>query len=339
MSSISLKSSKVKIGVVPTHLKFVGGLVPDDEGGLPRDDSGTLKVVANLKRLQEMSPVEISAVQIPFFSGVEEAAVAELVNGLKDLGLEVHFIMMVGGCDPMNPDDEETVVQLLVSGLVAAKAHGIQHVSSTSLEAWMQEGAIEKAGSEFDSAIQQLAKAHARAYREAEVEGSSIQAWHIEFLRKGEFQTFTDLNRVWAFIKAANQAVGRPFFQALVDAAHCGDSELSIEENGTIVQQLAESNEMGIFHASTKTTRGCFSTDDGWIGGMLRHASATGKLEHVFVEFFHHQDDALAGLRELDPRHGIDTTDGRSYDELVVDGLVEVARRLNNLVARGILDA
>ena len=60
-------------------------------------------------------------------------------------------------------------------------------------------------------------------------------------------------------------------------------------------------------------------------------------LKTVFVEVFHHQDDALAGLRDLDPGHGIDTRDGRSYDEVVVEGLVDVTRRLNNLVARGVL--
>jgi len=35
--------------------------------------------------------------------------------------------------------------------------------------------------------------------------------------------------------------------------------------------------------------------------------------------------------------HGIDTTDGRSYDDMVLDGLVDVGHRLNNLKARGIL--
>jgi hypothetical protein len=57
----------------------------------------------------------------------------------------------------------------------------------------------------------------------------------------------------------------------------------------------------------------------------------------VLVELFHHEDPALAGLREADPRHGVDTTDGRSYSQCTIDGLVDVARRLNNLVARGIL--
>jgi hypothetical protein len=63
----------------------------------------------------------------------------------------------------------------------------------------------------------------------------------------------------------------------------------------------------------------------------------TGKFEHVFVELFHHEDPALEPLRELVDGHGVDTLDGRSYNKAVVDGLVDVTRRLNNFVARGIL--
>jgi len=90
-----------------------------------------------------------------------------------------------------------------------------------------------------------------------------------------------------------------------------------------------------MFHASAKTTRGCLTTDDGWISALLAACAKTGKLETVFVEAFHHEDEALVGLRTADPGHGVDTLDGRSYDQLVVDGLADVGRRLNNFVARG----
>jgi len=69
----------------------------------------------------------------------------------------------------------------------------------------------------------------------------------------------------------------------------------------------------------------------------LLAAAKTGKLETVFVELFHHEDPALEALRNLDPGHGIDTRDGRTYTEATIDGLVETAHRLNNLRARGIL--
>ena len=70
---------------------------------------------------------------------------------------------------------------------------------------------------------------------------------------------------------------------------------------------------------------------------LLAAAAQTGQLTHVLVEVFHHEDAALAPLREAVAGHGIDTTDGRSYDQVVIDGLVDTARRLNNLCHRGIL--
>ena len=47
------------------------------------------------------------------------------------------------------------------------------------------------------------------------------------------------------------------------------------------------------------------------------------------------EDPACEALRNLDPGHGIDTTDGRSYSQAVADGLGDTARRLNDLVNRG----
>ena len=120
------------MGVVPTHLKFVGGLVPDEAGKIPRGDDGQLIVVSNMKKLVGSSRVQISAVQVPYFSGLDETDVAEMVNGFRELELDVQFILMVGGGDPMEPSDEDTVVEILVSGLNAAKQNNVQHVASTS---------------------------------------------------------------------------------------------------------------------------------------------------------------------------------------------------------------
>lgn len=333
---ITLKPD-VDLGVVPTHLKFVGGLVPDDGGKLPRDADGQLVVVANMVKLCSESAVKISCVQVPFFPGLDESDVKEMVDGFRALNLQVHFIMMVGGADPMNPDDEDAVVEILVGGLKAAKKHNIENVSSTSVEEWLKAGATRKDGDEFAAAVAQNVRVHTRAYKEAEVEGSSVQAWHIEFLRGGEFKTFTDIGRIWTFVEAANKTLGKPFFKVMVDAAHCGDSSLSIPENEAIIQQIADGGALGIFHASAKTTRGCLSTDDGWIGALLTACARTGKLKTAFVEVFHHEDAALQGLRDLDSGHGIDTRDGRTYDQLVLEGLSDVARRLNNLVARKLM--
>ncbi len=327
----------VELGIVPTHLKFVGGLVPDDDGRLPRQDDGQLVLVVRTRELCQASPVVISGIQIPYFPNLDAEDLAEAVESLRGLGLRVHFILMVGGVDPMNPADEDAVVSMLSSGLAAAVEHGISDVSSTSVEAWMQEGAQRREGDDFAAAVAQNTRVHQRALTECPGALDSLNAWHIEFLRQGEFQTFTNLERIGAFIGSVNEALGQPFFKALVDAAHCGDSDLPIERQLQAIGRLAERDELGIYHASAKTTRGCLSTDDGWVGMTLAECAKTGKLETVFVEMFHHEDAALEGLRRLDPRHGVDTRDGRTWDQVVIDGLVDVTRRLNNFVTRGIL--
>jgi hypothetical protein len=189
-------------------------------------------------------------------------------------------------------------------------------------------------GFEFEAAVKRLVDLHLKAFQRADVDNSCINAWEFEFLRSGEFQTFTDLGKAWKFVSSANEPLGKPFFKLLVDAAHCGDSDLSIEANQRLIKEIAAAGALGSFHCSAKTTRGCFSTDEGWIGALLATAVETGQLSHVFVEYFHHEDPALQPLRDLIPGHGTDTTDGRSYDQMVVDGLIETRRRLNNLCNR-----
>jgi hypothetical protein len=334
-SRITLNSDVI-LGVVPTHIKFVGGLVPDDDGKLPRDDHGTLIVVSEMAHLCQASPVKIGAVQISTFPGVAASDTDDMISGLRELDLEIHTIMMVGGANPLNPADEDKVVELLSDGINTAKKYGITNVASTSFEEWMS-GAPAKEGAEYDAAVEQLAKVHARVYNDCNIADSCIEHWHLEFLRGIEFATFTNIPKAWKVIERANQIVGSKFFLLMVDAAHCGDSGLTIPENESAIAELAAANEMGLFHASAKTTRGCLTTDDGWIGALLASAAKTGQLKHAFVELFHHEDVALETLREAVDGHGVDTTDGRSYSEVVIDGLVDVGRRLNNLKARGLL--
>lgn len=326
---------KIELGVVPTHVKFVGGLAPDEAGRLPRDEAGEFVVVSEMKRLMAASPVPIHGVQISYFCGADRADVEAFYQSLQDMGLKLYLIMMVGGADPMSPADEDKVVAQLVEGLEVAKRWNVESVASTSFEEWMVEGAVKKLGSEFDAAVQQLVNVHLRAYREAEVAGSCIKEWQLEFLRGVEFSTFTDLGSAWTVVRSANEQLGIKFFKLLVDAAHCGDSGLSIDENAAIITQLAAAGELGMFHASSPTTRGCLSADDGWVGALLTACAKTGQLRQVYVEVFHHEDPALAGLRAAVPGHGVDTTDGRSYSDLVLDALAQVAHRVNNLSARG----
>jgi hypothetical protein len=338
MSSTIVLKPEVQLGVVTTHFKFVGGIVPDENGKFPRGADGALLVLSEMKALCEISPVKMSIVQIPFFASANSTEVAEMITGLKAMGLEIHYIIMIGGANPMNPGDEDAVVAQLVPSIKSAIHHGVRHVSSTSIEEWMSSDEARN-GEAFDAAIAQNVNLHLRVYQEAGIEGSCIENWHIEFLRPGEFKTFTNVDRGWAFVKAANKALGKKFFKLLVDAAHCGDSGLTIAENQDLITKICEAGEFGVFHASAKTTRGCLSTDDGWISALLTSAAKTGELKHIFVEVFDHTDPALELVRKLDPGHGIDTRDGRSYTQVTADGLGDIARRLNNLKARGFLNS
>ena len=339
MSAKILLKPDIQLGIVPTHLRFVGCLLPDENGKYPRNGNGVMLAIAGVKELCEISPVKFTCVQVSFFPGTAREEIDELVLGLKALDLEVDFILMVGGVNPMNPADEDAVVGQLLPNIEAAIAHRARSVSSTSIEEWMSVNETRREGVDFEAAIAQNVKLHLRVHEEAGLADSCVESWHIEFLRPGEFKTFTSVERAWAFVSAANKTLGKTFFKLLVDASHCGDSGVSIDDNAALISRLAAAGELGIFHASAKTTRGCLSSDDGWIGALLTAAAKTGELRQVFVEVFDHADPGLEALRNMEPGHGVDTRDGRTYQEVMADGLADVAHRLNNLQARGILKA
>ena len=157
----------VQLGVVPTHIKFVGGLVPDGEGRLPRGDDGRLIVVSEMAAICEASPVPVQNAQITIFPGTHEADTDEMFGGLRDLGLGLHPIMMVGGADPMDPADEEKVAAMLPAGLKVAIKHGITQVASTSIEPSIHPGAPPKPGEAFAAAVAQNVRSPLPAYPQA----------------------------------------------------------------------------------------------------------------------------------------------------------------------------
>ncbi|MDB4451502.1 hypothetical protein N9131_00625, partial [bacterium] len=224
----------------------------------------------------------------------------------------------------------------LMVNLNAALRNNIVQVNSTSVETWM-EGTPPANEEEFQARVTQNIKLHLRAYHEAGLADSCIRNWNIEFLRPGEFQNFTSLAKLRPILTGLNEQIGSPYFKALIDAAHCGDSGLNIPENEAIIASMGEADEIGPFHCSVPTTRGCLSSDDGWVGALLTANAKTGKLPSAFVELFRHDDPALEPLRKLEPGHGVDTTLGRTYTEVMVDGLIDTVRRLNNLKNRGMV--
>ena len=328
--------SGVEIGILGTHLGFLEALVPDEAGKLPRNADGEFVVLAGAREIIENSPVKVDAMQISAFGTTLAEESDAVLQGVIALGLEPQIVMMVGGVNPMNPNDEDAALAQLLHSIGAAKRNGVKEINSTSIETWM-EGEPPKNDEEFQARVAQNIKLHLRAYEEAGLADSCVEHWNIEFLRPGEFQNFTSLAKLRPIISGLNAALGKPFFRVLVDAAHCGDSGLSMQENEQQIAELAAAGELGSFHCSVPTTRGCLTSDDGWIPALLAACARSGKLHSAFVELFRHDDPAMEPLRKLDPRHGVDTTGGRSYTRVMIDGIIETTRRLNNYKARGIL--
>ena len=52
MSAKIVLKPKVQLGVVTTHFKFVGGIVPDEHGKFPRDADGVLRVLSEMEKLR-----------------------------------------------------------------------------------------------------------------------------------------------------------------------------------------------------------------------------------------------------------------------------------------------
>ena len=329
-------TSGIQLGILGTHLGFLDALVPDENGKLPRNADGEFVVAAGAREIIELSPVKVDLIQISSFGTTQPDEKDELIAAVRELGLEPQLVMMVGGVNPMEPDDEDEALAQLMVNLNAALRNNIVQVNSTSVETWM-EGTPPANEEEFQARVTQNIKLHLRAYHEAGLADSCIRNWNIEFLRPGEFQNFTSLAKLRPILTGLNEQIGSPYFKALIDAAHCGDSGLNIPENEAIIASMGEADEIGPFHCSVPTTRGCLSSDDGWVGALLTANAKTGKLPSAFVELFRHDDPALEPLRKLEPGHGVDTTLGRTYTEVMVDGLIDTVRRLNNLKNRGML--
>ena len=96
IEKLQLKTN-VKLGTLATHLKFVGGIVPNEDGRLPRTDTGEIIIVDGISRLKKLSPIELNATQFSYFPGLNEDDVSEVISRLKAIGLEIQFILMVGG--------------------------------------------------------------------------------------------------------------------------------------------------------------------------------------------------------------------------------------------------
>ena len=330
MNSEIINHSSVKIGFVPSHIGLAKSHLPDENGRLSRNVDGDLDLLAGIAETVALSQVKIDTVQVMTFTGVVTEDFDELLEGICGLGVEPQIILMIGGVDPMDPVDEDACVIHLLEGVGLAKRHKLRHIASTSAEGWMSSPAP-KDNAEYLARVDQVIQVHSRVYKEAELENSSIESWSLEFLRPGEMNTFTSIPKIQPVVSGLNEIVGGSFFKILIDAAHCGDGELSIGANELLIAESASRGEFNVFHASVPTTRGCHASDRGWVAPLLKVAVDAGRLEYVFIEVFQHSDPILEALREYDPRHGVDTSEGRGYIDVVCDNLGYLANQLNSL--------
>ncbi|MDA7914401.1 hypothetical protein N9B32_04780 [Akkermansiaceae bacterium] len=196
--------SGIPLGILGTHLGFLEALVPDDNGMLPRNNDGEFAIAAGARELIELSPVKIDLIQISSFGTTNPDEKDALIAAVRDLGLEPQLVMMVGGVNPMNPDDEDEALAQLMVNLGAALRNNIAQVNSTSVETWM-EGTPPSSEEEFEARVAQNIKLHLRAYEEAGLADSCIDNWNIEFLRPGEFQNFTSLAKLRPILTGLNE--------------------------------------------------------------------------------------------------------------------------------------
>ena len=119
-----------------------------------------------MRLLCRTSPVKLNNVQVTLFPGTDSKDLDDMFKGLRALKLQVHLIMMVGGANPLNPKDEDAVVEMLNSGLAVAKKYKVKHVSSTSFEEWLSGKKLK--GKAFDNAVKQVINVHARCYKESD---------------------------------------------------------------------------------------------------------------------------------------------------------------------------
>ena len=165
--------SGIKLGILGTHLGVLEALVPNEEGLLPRDKDGEFVVVSGTKKLLELSPVRVDLIQLLSFGNTLPSEKDALIANLRELNIEPQLVMMVGGVDPMNPDDEDEAVAQLLHNIDAARRNQTTEINSTSIEPWM-EGTPPSDENDFQERVTQNIKLHFRAAQEADLEKSCI---------------------------------------------------------------------------------------------------------------------------------------------------------------------
>lgn len=333
--NLVVNTTDVKVGFASLQGWF--GLYIGEEGKLPRVD-GNLNALEEIRAVVENARVQIDVVQVPYFNGTDVVDANELLTWIKETGAEAQMILMIG-TDPMVPENRTTVINELREWLEIAKNHGVKNIAATGFEAWMS--CPERKGEDFDAAVATLATLYADLYEELKLWESSIENIDMEFLRKGEMNTFTDIEKAAVAVRAINAELSRrwlrdkPFYRVMPDSAHMGDSELSRERNEAAMVDLASTRELGNFHYSTPTYRWDDSASN-WANAHYMSVAVRCQVWQVCWELFNPNDPILKPLKTF--WFGLDTNFGNSR-EATVRTLENMVRQLVNAHVTGQLPA
>lgn len=337
--------SFVQTGLVTTHLGFLT-MTGDPYG------CGRPHVVTGMERLTKLRPMPDGVIQFPVFpnmtDGSNNKAVDELVTGLKGMCKEIVPIIMFDA-DPHGDDgQQEQYVTTLTAGLSWAGKHGCRRACATLYEKWMSGNPRVSDSNRLKDMDNRLGKLVGAAYKKAKAAGAIPDELHAEGLRpgwrngvvcEGEFSTYTSLDRWVLGAHAINTEIGgdKPFVLVLPDAAHIGDSRMSVAEIRNWLKRMVSDKLGGIAHASAPTTRGCLHTAKAWLKGFLELLAKEGLLHTVLTEVFYWDDALLEALRAPHIGFGKNTFNGRTPNQVVIDGMNLVDELLTEFVFQNLL--
>lgn len=299
------------------------------------NDAGTNLYQARLLEVQKESKGKCEVLCVPVFPGdLTEAAMPKtkrIIDGLKKHVKHVQLIIMLDK-DPQDPNNKAHTVATLRNGFNRATELGVEHVASTSFEAWMKGTEDKKPGlrgKELDETVKLLIEVHAEAVRLAKADGSKVKYLDMEYLRTIEFVTFTNAELAWRVIDGINARLGYVFVRLIDDSAHAGDSGLSVDRINEVRHKAGKAGAYGTFHLSEPTTRGRIGSGGTYAVDSLKHAGKHGSLSIVLAECFPFDHDDTDLMRKKIPGYGKKTFEDKT--EVIVHGLITAEKTLKSL--------
>lgn len=326
--------SKVKFGVVMVHRGFdAHKLTP----------SGKFDYVFALDWLIDHSPVKISTVQVPLFpdhlcKGKGLGTTKKLFRELRKRVKNVVAVLMLT-TNPLDPANKAVAIETLRNGLIQAGKLGVRTCSATSFEAWLNgtvNGLKPLKGKKLTQAIDLLVDIHVQAIKDALADGCKVRYLDMEYLRPGEFTTFTNMNIALRVIHRINEKLQMGFCRLLDDTAHAEDSGLPLGAQDRVRNNAGFYDEHGTCHASEPTTRGAIGVSSSAVVDGIRSMAMHGELRDLLVEIFDCAGEETAPMRKYIKGYGRKTYG--NINEAMVEALILVQKTINGLVKEGVLD-